>query len=481
MVSDDNIYIPRAVAPSLSTIMVAIRGRRILTLAVLLTILLSAFLLTDSRPGGTGYLKNYLSSQDQSKQPHRKGWPKYLPEPKWTPPPIKDHFPLLSSSKPLPPIPSWNHPKEGLYKDYGLDYAPPLFIGFTRTWPILLQAVVSYVTAGWPADQIYVVENTGVQRANLQGKLTLQNPFYLDYAALKKLGVNVIRTPVLMNFAQLQNFYVHLSYEMEAPYYFWSHMDVLVLSYEDRTNGDEGYRTVYELCLKELRRVLGTDERWADKFFSYDHLTLVNRDAYEDIGGWDTFIPFYMTDCDMHSRLLMENYTQLEASAGIITDVSAALDNLLALYREPSIEPTFRDPNPPPPPPPDPKVRRSLPADEDAAMTMEDGLHARPARAAAAKVDDADLVYWRKLQALADQMFHYKHGDRGRNTWQAGQQGGRGEPFYYPARGLAESIEVLTEAGREVFRRKWGHRDCDLLSGAHLQLEDQWRVAPDWE
>jgi len=39
---------------------------------------------------------------------------------------------------------------------------------------------------------------------------------------------------------------------------------------------------------------------WAARFFAYDRLALVNRVAFEAIGGWDTHIPFYHTDCDMH-------------------------------------------------------------------------------------------------------------------------------------------------------------------------------------
>jgi len=76
-------------------------------------------------------------------------------------------------------------------------------------------------------------------------------------------------------------------------------------------------------------------------------------------------------------------------------------------------------------------------------------------------------------------MFHYKHGERGRNTWQASQRGGFGEPFYYPADGMTDAVEILTEAGREVFRRKWGHRDCDLAK-TDLETWDQWRVEKDW-
>lgn len=85
------------------------------------------------------------------------------------------------------------------------------------------------------------------------------------------------------------------------------------------------------------------------------------------------------------------------------------------------------------------------------------------------------------LRALANRSLPvHKHGDRERNTWQLGQHGGHGEPFYYPADGLAEGIEILTEAGREVFRRKWGHKDCDIIKGAGLKYEDQWRVKKDY-
>jgi hypothetical protein len=75
----------------------------------------------------------------------------------------------------------------------------------------------------------------------------------------------------------------------------------------------------------------------------------------------------------------------------------------------------------------------------------------------------------------------HKHGDRERNTWQLGQHGGQGEPFHYAAAGLAEALDLVTETGREVFRRKWGHRDCDLITGAGLKFEDAWMVERDWK
>lgn len=428
--------------------------------------------------------------------------PKYKPTPTYTPPPIKDPFPLLTTSTP-PPIPKWNRPRKGLHKEYDLPIAPPLLIGFTRTWPILLQAVVSYITAGWPPEQIYVVENTGVHMANTRGQLTLQNPFYLNHTQLRKLGVNVIQTPVLLNFAQLQNFYLDLATRRDWPYYFWSHQDVLTLSYEEGREGltprynETGYKTVYELACHWLDDARKNDDHWAVRFFAYDHLALVNPRAYEDVGGWDTLIPYYLTDCDMHSRLLMANYTMIEKPAGTVTDTSTALENLLALYRDPDARPDLRDPNPPAPPPPEAKQSdKAKTGNEEEKKKGEEEEKKKKKSVKAkripspsseeerekAKLDgDAKLAYYWDLRHVSDRMFWYKHGERGRNTWQQGQHGGQGEPFYYPAEGLAEGIDVLTEAGREVYRRKWGHRDCDLMEGAGLTLGDEWRVEKDWK
>ncbi|KAI0131513.1 hypothetical protein F4814DRAFT_437960 [Daldinia grandis] len=390
--------------------------------------------------------------------------PRYKPAPSYTPPPIQDPFPALATSNP-PPIPTYNIAEKDVWVKYGLEIAPPLVIGFTRSWPMLLQTVVSYITAGWPAEQIYVVENTGMQQANARGELGLQHPWYLNHEPLKRLGVNIVQTPVLLSFAQLQNFYLSLSYTNNWPYYFWSHMDVLALGHENGFEGltpragEPGYKSLYSLCLEELNRTLETDDRWGLRFFAYDHLTLQNPKAIEDIGGWDTLIPYYMTDCDTYTRLHMRNWTQKDANCGVITDTSVALDNLLALYRDPSITPSFRDPNPPPP--------------------AEDNGQKRDPRIMSRGPSDP-LEYWKVLLGVADGMFHYKHSGRGRNTWQSGQHGGQGEPFYYDSAGFTEALEVLTEAGKDVFRRKWGHLNCDLIGGGGLKFEDQWQVLQDW-
>lgn len=127
--------------------------------------------------------------------------PIYKPIPSASAIPIVDNFPLAASAHSaadLPPIPSWNLPVNPHVKEN-----TPLFIGFTRNWRLLQQVVVSYITSGWPAEDIYVVENTGVMDSNALGLLSLQNPFFLNHTRLEMLGVNILITPTLLTFAQV--------------------------------------------------------------------------------------------------------------------------------------------------------------------------------------------------------------------------------------------------------------------------------------
>ncbi|KAK1687398.1 hypothetical protein BDP55DRAFT_659981 [Colletotrichum godetiae] len=417
----------------------------------------------------------------QSTPALQKSKPKYKPQPTWSPPPVKDPFPLLSLTTNPPPVPSWNRPKEpNVYLAYGLPVAPPLLISFTRSWPLLLQTVVGYITAGWPADQIFVLENTGVHDSNAKGLLSLQNPLFLNYTQLSILNVNVVRTPVLLSFAQLQNYFGFLAREKLWPYYFWSHMDSFVLSYEEGMEGVSGpvntpdYQTIYELAVKALNHTVNSNQTWGVTFFAYDHLTLVNPHALDSVGGFDTFIPYYMTDCDMYWRLEEAGWNIKEEKAGIVEDVASVLDDLRVLYREGDIIPEglgFTDPNPPPP---------DIPEDYHEETKIRDVPP--PSRGGTASTADTmALESFRRLYQISHEMLIHKKGDRGRNTWQLGQRGGDPrEPYAYDALGFQDGINVITEAGKEVFRRKWGHKGCDF-GAAGLKPSDAWKVEPDWE
>jgi len=145
-------------------------------------------------PGEKFYFPSTISPEPADRRPPTThAPPRCRPTPTWAPKLATDPF----------RIPDYNVPRPDLHREYGFDRSPPLFIGFTRQWGMFLQAVVSYITAGWPASNIYVVENTSVHNSNRDGRLSLQNPFYLNHTTLKRLGVHVVQTPVLLSFSQL--------------------------------------------------------------------------------------------------------------------------------------------------------------------------------------------------------------------------------------------------------------------------------------
>jgi len=473
--------------------------------------------------------------------------PKMKPTPTYVPAPVRDPFPLLERGDRPPPIPSYNVPRPEMHHEYGIDYIPPLFIGFTRQWPMLLQCVVSYITAGWPPESIIVVENTGVQNSNRLGKLSLQNPFYLNHAALKRLGVTVVQTPVLLTFSQMQNFFLSEAHERAWPYYFYSHQDSLVYSFEDGADtiqrpgdrewefydddekheimhppaaGQKGYRTIYENALRELNTTINHEQRWAFRWFQYDHFTLVNREALDAVGGWDSLMPYYGSDCDMNGRLAMDGWSMKHRRIGIVNDISAVFDDLLVLYRDKNIEPKWIDPNPPEVEPEvakeaakeaakeKPKEKTDAAAGEkmiegSSSEVDEEIAAAHQADAAAEEntdqpterlrrddehhrdddpeVIEASLSYFRKLVKSGNEMGKYKYRDDStRNMWQLSQHGGQGEPYYYNSDGFSKSFWILAEAGREVYRQKWGHNGCDLAGETALIPTDAWLVEPDW-
>lgn len=412
--------------------------RRILIIAIVSALAYLAISLAVSirsrLPGGANYVP----------PPYHPSTPRPKPPP---PPadPIVDNFPLaVGARRPgdLPSIPRWSKVEQHVTEN------TPLFIGFTRNWLMLQQAVVSYITAGWPPDRIFVVDNTGTFQSNRRAQLTLQNPFYFDYERLTKgFGVNVIFTPTLLSFAQLQNYFLSYAMEHAWRHYFWSHQDVLVLPDERQ----KPFTSFYYRAVEVLRETSSPSYgKWATRFFGYDRLTLVNVDAYADVGAFDTLIPFYGTDCDMYERLAMKDYTLEDAFVGHIYDVGSTLPDLRMLYREDSKENTNMCPE-------------DIPLD-GRKYGLQDCRYE-------ALVDAADKLQHRKNTA-----------NGGRNFWQTLQKGGQGEPYYRDPLGFEQGIHMSTECGKDVMGEKWGHQGCNIRA-ALLKFDDQWRMQhdKDWE
>jgi hypothetical protein len=498
---------------------------RFFSLAVLVFILCTTYYLRDDIATASSPILENINDQihppppPETQEEKRKKL-KYKPPQPPTSYPIVDNFPLAaaaSSSSDLPPIPEWNRPPSPHVPE-----STPLFIGFTRNWRILQQVVVSYITAGWPPSDIYVIENTGVMDSNKHGRLSLQNPFFLNHTRLHMLGVNVIITPTLLTFAQLQNFYLWTSIQHDWDHYFWSHMDVVTVSFEDQyadrhaeaqtkilppsdpKHDYSDFKSVYKMCVEALRNttspdpVTGKVRRWGQYFFSYDHLALVNVAAFIEIGGWDTLIPFYMTDCDMHARLAMAEFEIPESFPGMIFDVGSSMDDIIVLYRQKgTVAASFRDPN---------FIEDELKQIAEGEKQAEDaGLVRRSnvemtreasrefasgnpsTSSSSSKIpkkwadDEIHSQAFEDMVKVLDTMYHSKWANaRGRNTWQARQTGGQGDPFYRDSAGFDIGIQMTIEHGRAVFREKWGHRDCDIVDMG-LMPDDAWKMEHDWK
>jgi hypothetical protein len=310
--------------------------------------------------------------------------------------------------------------------------------------------------------------------------------------------------------------------------YFWSHEDVVVFSFEQdamlsptpsttTTRSSSGSTpqatptSLYQRAAAILAYLRQPETpRWANHFFSYDHLTLVNRDAVLDIGGWDTHIPYYASDCDMYDRLMWAGYWNGESSIGLIFDVSSVFDDVSALLRIPGVHASFPgDPGPKPQgdgskdaePKQEPvgqkvmgdkddkkikkikKKKKKLAAigsilsapeliPEERKETAEDRRRK--------KLVDQDGETWEHLVEVALRMEDVKYNSGDRNTWQGRQTGGQGEPFYRDPEGFETGLRMLINTGRSVFAEKWGHRGCDIVQ-IGVTAEDAWNVQRNWD
>jgi len=314
---------------------------------------------------------------------------------------IQENFPKAASARgpsDLPPIPHWNAPPK-LHDNL----KTPLFIGFSQNWPLLQQALISLLTAGWPASDIYIVDNTGTMQSNLRGNLSPNNPSYLPYDRLLNIfEVNVINTPTELSFAQYQNFLLYEALQRELEYYFWAHMDIVVLS-DEVVEGE--YQSFYRRALSDFRSGLESKHSWAVRFYSYDRLALVSTSALDALGGWDTSIPYYPSDCDLNIRMDQAGYRNPSPYIGQFYDVHKSTPDLEAFY------------------------------------------HAQPGSA-----------IWHDLRNQFS-IFMYQKNKHERNTWQW-YWGGEDEPYSYNSKAAQWVRSTMIDEGRKVFKRKWGTTQC---------------------
>ena len=231
-------------------------------------------------------------------------------------------------------------------------------------------------------------------------------------------------------------------------------MDVIALSDEEYIDPEtHEYQPLYKRMLSVLDKTLSPtyDAKWAIVFFAYDKLTLVNRHAYMDVGGWDTTIGYYMSDCDMHSRISMRGYKIEDAAVGLIYDVGNTFDDLMILYRR-------------------------QPVSENLQTTTTTTNNDTPTSITISPSSYISSPSYISLRDACNSLQIRKNTDPGgRNTWQAAQQGGVNEPFHIDPEGFDRALWQRVEFGKTMYAEKWGHRGCDIRE-VGLKEGDAWRV-----
>lgn len=193
-------------------------------------------------------------------------------------------------------------------------------------------------------------------------------------------------------------------------YYFWSHKDVKILADEERVP----YKSFYELILDDLLEVSQNFDNWALHFYSFDWLTLVNVKTYDLMGGWDVAIPYYTSDCDFYSRVMMWgdetnngwNLLSIDSPKSSIYDTSQPLNDLRVFFP-------------------------------------------------LSRTEELGSARYQKLKRTLQYDMAQKGGGDERNIWQNRQKGGQNEPYFRSSWIRDESFRRLDALGKEIFELKW--------------------------
>jgi hypothetical protein len=232
-------------------------------------------------------------------------------------------------------------------------------------------------------------------------------------------------------------------------------MDIIALTEEQFIPEGQPFRSVYGRAVDKFREVTspsylkrpnGEQGEWAMQLFEYDWLVLNNVKSFIKLGAWDTFVGYYKTDCDMYERFNMTGMETPEkkGSAGRISDVGGTIDLNLLFRRQ------IDHANPP----------KSI---EELDLLPED--------------DRGGPGYdhlWSAIKVVQDLKQHEIEADR-RNSWQARQTGGQGEPFYRDLEGFQKALKMSITCGEEIYYEKWGQKECSLRDYG-LKLTDAWQV-----
>jgi hypothetical protein len=136
-----------------------------------------------------------------------------------------------------------------------------------------------------------------------------------EWARKRSLPISVFVPSVPLLFAQTMNWMLEESARRGRRLCIFMHSDAII---------PEG---ACEELLEYAHFVEESGERWGVIFTHYDVLAAFNPRAFEDVGLWDTNLPWYYSDNDYYRRLKLAGWTCIDSGIAVGHDASQTLNS----------------------------------------------------------------------------------------------------------------------------------------------------------
>jgi hypothetical protein len=166
--------------------------------------------------------------------------------------------------------------------------------------PDLLEAVVHAAEPLW--DALTIIDNSPER-------------WVREWARKRGLPVSIFVPPVPLSFAQTQNWMLRETIRRGKPIYIFMHSDAIIPG------------GACEKLLDLARFTEESGQRWGAIFTHYDVLAAFNPRAFEDVGGWDTNLPWYYSDNDVYRRLKLAGWQCIDSNIQVGHDASQTLNS----------------------------------------------------------------------------------------------------------------------------------------------------------
>ena len=183
----------------------------------------------------------------------------------------------------------------------------PLFVPYLNRPDLLARAIAS--ACHCPSTEVLVINNSTI-----------------DIDLLPK----VLIPPVPLTFSQTQNWMLALADVWKHPVYLFMHSDA-------EAQGDTVMRLAAMANAFTIQK-----RKWGVIFTNSDALAAFNTEAFREVGGWDSMLSWYLSDCDMYRRLRLAGYELLESNLPVRHEPSQTINADPAIKRNVEMEVPFR-------------------------------------------------------------------------------------------------------------------------------------------